>query len=224
LAGKLSADLPLDIFNATRRSYRASHLVRLQKGRCYQIDLTGDFDTYLRIEDGRFNSILFNDDVRYPDNLHSRLVFVPAKDDLYRLVATTYKPATTGAYQLRVTEVAALKPTVVFRDKLTAKDQTHDKGKFYKWHPVALQAEHPYRITLESPDFNTLVRLCELTTKRAFVQNTVMTPGKSRYSRIDFAPRVSGAYHVLVSSTSPGVTGEYTLTVQGYAIPKAKGK
>lgn len=215
LAGRLDADLPLDVF-MTQPAYRASHLVSLDAGRHYQIDLTGDFDTYLRIEDRRYNVLLFNDDVRPPDALDSRLIFAPAKTDVYRLVVTSFKTKTTGAYQLRLREVVPLGPATVFRGRLDRSDKADTKGRLYQWHDVTLERDRPYTIILESRDFDTRVRLTDGTRKQAYAENEMMRPGQPRLSRLDFTSDRTAGFSVLVSTARAGVTGDYVLTVQGY--------
>src|SRR5262249_48799107 len=59
LKGKLDTYASLDIFFQTLKSHRKSHAARLKGGQSYQIDLAGDFDTLVRVEDGVFQTLLF---------------------------------------------------------------------------------------------------------------------------------------------------------------------
>jgi hypothetical protein len=40
-------------------------------------------------------------------------------------------------------------------------------------------------------------------------------------ARIDFTPRLSGTYHLVVTTAQPGETGPYTLNIQGYDVSAA---
>src|SRR5262249_53781936 len=100
--GTLTKDDPLDSFPMTQKSYHKVHTVPLEANQPYLIDLKGSFDTFLRIEDAQKKPLLFNDDVRLPDDLNSRLVFIPPQKDTYRLVVTSFKPGDTGSYTLNI--------------------------------------------------------------------------------------------------------------------------
>jgi hypothetical protein len=73
-------------------------------GRTYAIDLESDaFDAFLRLEDAAGTLLAENDDIS-SDNLNSRLVFTAPKDEVYRIVATSFQQAGTGPYTLRIRE------------------------------------------------------------------------------------------------------------------------
>jgi hypothetical protein len=216
VSGKLGADLPFDIGSGTDGSYRASYLVFLKAARCYQIDLVGKLDTLLRVEDGSYNPIATNDDVLPPDSLQSRLVFVPAKDDLYRLVATTYAKQTTGDFTMRVREVVPAGPPIVVRGQLGPTDPLDAKGRRFQWHAVDLVADQPYTFLLEGTDFDPRLQLSDATRKKGIVAHEATTPGKHRIARVDLTPNQSGTCSVLATTVRSGAIGSYTLTIQGY--------
>ena len=105
IQSRLSADLPIDIFRSPGRSYRKAYAVQLKKGISYQIDLTGDFDTYLRIENKGYKGLLFNNDVQPPGNRNSRLAFTAPRDGIYRLVVTSFPSEVTGSFTLKIRKV-----------------------------------------------------------------------------------------------------------------------
>jgi hypothetical protein len=80
------------------------HAWKMLAGRTYVIDLESDaFDAFLALEDAAGKLLAENDDIS-PDNQNSRLVFTAPKDDVYRIVATSFQQAGTGPYTLRIRE------------------------------------------------------------------------------------------------------------------------
>src|SRR5262249_45122184 len=102
--GNLVRGDPTDSFALTPKSHHKVHAVSLEAGKSYLIDLKGDFDTFLRVEDSRKKPLLYNDDVCPPDELNSRVIFTPREKDDYRVIVTSYQPAKTGAYTLQIRE------------------------------------------------------------------------------------------------------------------------
>lgn len=72
--------------------------LRLEKGKCYQIDMKDigseywrsryPFDPYLRLEDKDGNHIESDDDSG--EGLNARIIFICKKTDNYRIIATTF--------------------------------------------------------------------------------------------------------------------------------------
>jgi hypothetical protein len=223
ISGKLTADDLLDGFSSTQQSFRKGHLVQLKAGSSYQIDLAGDFDTLLRIENAQQQPLLWNDDVCPPQNLNARLVFTPAQDGLYRLIVNSAEPKATGSYTLKVQPVVPAGEPKHFSGELTRADPL-DKGKFVHKHKVALTAGTPYCIELKSARFDTYLVLLATEGQRVLAENNDIVPGDTN-SRLDITPQQSGEYVLVVTSCDPGQTGPYTLEVQGYGPKnKAEGK
>jgi hypothetical protein len=79
-----------------------THMVKLDKGKDYQIDLiTSAFDSRLVLEDSTGKVVAQGVDA---EGLNSRLVVHPTKTDTYRIVATTNAFNATGAYVVTVVE------------------------------------------------------------------------------------------------------------------------
>jgi serine/threonine protein kinase/Tfp pilus assembly protein PilF len=229
VVGQLSKQDPLDVFDETFKSFRQSYPVHLKAGQAYQIDLTGDFDVFLRLEDANYLTLAFNDDVTPPDNLNARLVFTPKQDGVYRLVVTSYEPGATGKFQLTVKEVKVAGPAVLLQGELNSSDLVAG-GKFRKVHKVELVAGRPYVFELDSPRFDSYLLLLDPTGKQTLDINDDAGDFVSA-SRIDFTPKESGSYLVIATSFDPGETGPYTLRIQGYepapanepmAVPSAR--
>jgi serine/threonine protein kinase/Flp pilus assembly protein TadD len=219
LKGTLAKDDPMDSFPLTRKSHHKVHVVPLEGGRPYLIDLQGQFDTFLRIENSQKQTLLFNDDVR-PDDLNSRLVFLPPQKDTYRLVVTSFTPGATGPYTLSIQEAVKVGEPTVCRDKLQNTDNKQD-GKFFKTHKLQLSGGSPYTIDLESRDFDTFLVLLDGAGK-PLAGNDDIVPGNTRQSRLDFTPKADAAFTIVVTSFGRGETGAYMLTVQRYEVAKEK--
>jgi tetratricopeptide (TPR) repeat protein len=214
LTGALTKEDPTDTFPMTRNSHHKVHAVPFEAGQPYLIDLKGEFDTFLRIEDSQKKTVLFNDDVR-PDDLNSRLVFIPPEKATYRLVVASYKAGDTGSYTLSIRKAVKVgKPTVV-EDKLLDTDSKKE-GYFFKTYKLPLTGGSPYTIELESRAFNTLLVLLDGAGKQGLAQNDGIAPGNKRLSRIDFTPGVDATFTVVATTSGQAETGAYRLTVQRY--------
>ncbi len=217
VAGELTAQHPRDIWRADNGGLRASHLVAFQGGRSYQVDLAGDFDTILRVEDALYRTIQFNDDVRFPDVLDSRLLFTPERGGAFRVVATAFKPKTTGRYELRIREAVPVGAAQRLHGELAASDK-RDKGRHYQYHTLRLTGDQPYVVALESPDFDTRIRLFDADVKKALGQNDWQFHENRRLSRLHVTPAETASHILMVSSVTPEAVGNYAVTVQRYAL------
>ncbi len=84
------------------------HLVKLQVGKSYQVDLvTSAFDSRILLEDSAGKLILQGFDA---DGFNARLIFRPAKTDTYRILASSHQIDASGAYALVVAESPAAPP------------------------------------------------------------------------------------------------------------------
>jgi WD40 repeat protein/tRNA A-37 threonylcarbamoyl transferase component Bud32 len=219
---KLTAADPLDTFALTQKSYAKVHQVPFEVGKAYLINLEGTFDTFLRIEDADKKPLLFNDDVWPPGNLNSRLVFLPAKKDTYRMVVTSFRPQDTGAYTLTVREAAKVGDAMTINDKLEKAEPVPKGGRFSKLHKIELTGRSPYTLELASADFDGRLVLLDGSGKQGLAQ---ASPGTANGSpaRLDITPEADGVLHVFVTSGQAGQTGAYTLTVQRFEeVRKAK--
>lgn len=101
--GQLTVKEPRD----SRNSHFKTHSLKMVAGKTYTISVEssrpgtpGFFDTYLRIEDTKGNVLAQDDDGGV--DLNSMLVFRPERDDLYRVIVTSFEPGKTGGYHLVV--------------------------------------------------------------------------------------------------------------------------
>jgi len=222
--GNLVQSDPPDSFALTRISHHKVHAVSLEAGKSYLIDLKGDFDTFLRIEDSRKKPLLYNDDVCPRDDLNSRILFTPREKDDYRVIVTSYQPAKTGAYTLQIREAVRADEPDVHKGRLVKTDKLL-KGKFSVEHNVKLIGGCPYTIELESKGFDACLVLGDPARKKVLALNDGVAPGTTRFCRIDFTPKADNSFTIIVSSFRPGETGAYTLTIQRYQeMKKGAGK
>jgi len=221
IKGTLAKDDPLDTFPMTQKSYHKVHTVPVEANQPYLIDLKGSFDTFLRIEDAQRQTLLFNDDVRLPDDLNSRLVFIPPQKGAYRLVVTSFKPGDTGSYTLGIQKAIKVGKPTLLEDKLQDTDKKN-QGKFFKMHKLPLMGGNPYTIELESRAFDTFLVLLDGAGKEMLAHNDDIAPGNTQLSRIDFTPKVDATFTIVATSFRPGETGAYRLTLQRYEAVKDK--
>jgi serine/threonine protein kinase len=225
--GKLAPEDQTESFILTRKSHRKVHVADLEAGQSYLIDLKGDFNTFLRVEDSKKKPLLYNDDVcpLDPDGLDSRIVFTPSKKGAYRIIATSIKAGATGSYSLQIREAVPVGKPDVRKGQLTKTDPTV-KDRFVAEHKVKLLGGCPYTIELESEEFKTYLFLLDPTGKKVVTRNDGIAPGKTQLSRIDFTPKADDSFILAVTTLRPAETGSYTLTIRRYeeAKPEANAK
>lgn len=99
LQSNLAANDPPD---RVRRSPHKVHLIKMEVGKTYTIDLQSkDFDAFLRLEDAAGLQLAMDDDGG--EGLNSRLIFRPTRNENYRIIATALGNG-TGNYTLTVRE------------------------------------------------------------------------------------------------------------------------
>ncbi len=199
LNGTLTREDPLE-----NGKFSKIHLIPLESGQPYLIDLEGTFDTFLRVEDADKRILHFNDDECPATVLNSRLVFIPAKKDTYRLVVTSFKPQETGAYVLSIQEAVKSDDATIIKGRL---------GGAPAVHPVKLVSGRPCTVELTSPNFDASFLFG---TGGQFLTQAAAPPGGS--ARLDFTPTAAGDFAITVGR--PGQAGAYTLSIQRYETPR----
>ena len=88
--------------------------IDLTQGDAYQISLTGITlsDPFLAIYDNAGNPVTFNDDISFPSNLNSELVFTAGYTGTYYIEADAFSTE-TGSYRLSVQETTPPPPPAV---------------------------------------------------------------------------------------------------------------
>jgi hypothetical protein len=84
-------------------SYSKVFLVKLVKGKTYQIDMrTAAFDAYLRLENAKKTQLAEDDDSG--GDLDAQILFTPTEDGVYRIITTSFNEDETGPFNLRIEE------------------------------------------------------------------------------------------------------------------------
>jgi hypothetical protein len=207
LKGKLTAKDPLDKLRPD--SYHKVHTLKLKAGRAYQIDLrSDDFDAYLRLEDSQGKSLAEDDDGG--GGTDARLVFIPPKEDDYRIIVTTFAKGDTGSYALTVRPVTL---ALAVKDKLGPEDKGDPKIRkdcFQKAHVLKMAPGRIYTITLQSADFDAYLFLQDSQGKVLAEDDD---SGGGLNARILFTPTREDIYRIIVTTFDEKETGAYTLTV-----------
>lgn len=101
--------------------------VSLVKGRRYQFDLSGDTnkDVQLRLRDASGSSLLFNDDVSYPNNLNSRITYTANRTGYFYLEAGAYG-SNTGTYKLTAKQLSSSSARRASQGAMTAAASSAD--------------------------------------------------------------------------------------------------
>jgi tetratricopeptide (TPR) repeat protein/CHAT domain-containing protein len=209
--GKLARDDPRDAVR--KESGHKVHEVKLEAGKCYQIDLASkDFDTFLRLEDAKRNQLAYNDDFDPDGNsLDSRLYFVPPASAAYRLIVTSFNARATGAYRLRVQPLQLVEKEVVEEDRLDTTDPS-PRGHHIKVRGLDLTVGEVYVIDLASKDFDAML-LLQNDRKKLVAMNDDAHPG-TRDARLCYGPPRSGKCILTIMSAVPGQVGQYRLRVR----------
>jgi hypothetical protein len=101
---QLTAQDPFDPATNTHRC--KLYQVDLQAGRTYMIEMTSPntviFDPYLRLEDTNRNVLAENDDIAFPNNLNSRIIWMATFTGPHVVIATSFRPEHMGAYTLSI--------------------------------------------------------------------------------------------------------------------------
>lgn len=83
----------------TNREREQVHELRVLAGHTYVIEMRSVFDTHLKLQDAKNKEIAENNDISN-DNRNSRLIFAPAEDATYRIIATSNQQKGRGNYTL----------------------------------------------------------------------------------------------------------------------------
>lgn len=208
------------------------------------IDLTmrsSDFDSYL-ILTGPNDYRVENDD--HPGlGVHSRIQTTLPTDGNYTVWATSYRPATTGAYTLAFQPDAQATapdlgqwqqsvPTVPtgpssggplvlpasLSGSLAPGDGTLSSGEFVDEYVLDLQSGNILDVRMQSSQFDTYLMVRGPGDFRQDNDDAVGQAGTNAAIRVTIP--ATGRYRVLATSYQPGETGSYTLQVR---VPNASG-
>ncbi len=195
-----------------------TYAVKLHKGKTYVIDMVStDFDTYLRLETAKGETLAEDDDSG--GDLNAQIVFSPEADAEYKLVATRFADG-SGTYTLKVRELSYKtgRPQTLkdgewkVEAKLTAADPEDPVGprNHFKLYSIKMRAGNTYYIDLASGDFDAFLRVMDGQFRKLAEDDD---SGGGTDSRVVFEPKADGVYHVVATSLD-GQLGSFTLTVR----------
>ncbi len=208
---RLSKDDPLDVLPNTNASHRKAFVVWLRGGSTWLLHVTGDFDTFFRVENSAYRILAFNDDISRDDR-SSRLVFTTPRDGKYYFVVTSFLPRATGPFTLTMNELIQSGKPQPDTHALTKADPT-TFGSHYRQYAINFVANRVYSIRLESRQFPPFLSVRDARKNVRVAKTNVFVPHEKHSARIDFVPKSTGKYQIRVTTQGAGQVGEYTFQV-----------
>ncbi len=215
-SGKLSRR---DGWSPSTGKYYDTYLVRLERGKKYVFDLKGNFDTYLHLSHDS-KRVAFNDDYK-GERRHSRMVYSPGKDGVYRLIVSSYAKGTTGDYRLSTSVESTSGTTTKFRfpsiavggmrsGSLSTSDPLSKKGKRFDIYVAELKSGRTYTFQLKG-NYDTYLRLYAGGKQVSYNDDH---KGNTRLSQITYRPTSTGKHYLIVTAYEKNATGTYTLVAR----------
>jgi hypothetical protein len=192
--------------------------VEFKAGRNYKIDMvSGDIDSYLRLEDPAGKELAKDDDSG--GLVNARIGFPCPADGTYRIICTTFAGG-TGPFTLTIQETTIAKPAeLTLKDgmakeesKLSATDATDavQTRSVCKVYAIKLAKGKSYEIDMTSKDVDSYLRLEDAAGKQLAKDDD---RGGDRNARIQFQCPEDGEYRIIATTYLGGVGG-FTLTVK----------
>lgn len=210
IADQLARTDPTD--TVRRGCFRKIYTEEMEAGNRYTIDMIGNFDTYIRVEDANGRNLAQDDDGG--EGLNSRLLFIPPANGKYRIIATSCGSGATGGYTMTIRRERKLFPEKfqTFQGQLTQNDPRDAvrNGCFSKVHTYKMKAGRTYVIDLQS-GFDPYLRV-EDANGRNLAQDD--DGGEGLNSRLTFRANATGEYRLIATSCGSGATGPYVMTVR----------
>jgi len=193
-------------------------------GEQVRVDLqTGDFDSYVMLlGPGDFREE--NDDA--DDDLGHSVIEANLTDaGTYRVLVTSYEPAETGAYDIRIERGAVVTSTRGQRDvqrlelgrtasgTLADGDGELDSGEFRDTWVFEGRAGQDLTFEVESNDFDTY--LLVVSPDGDVIDENDDADGRTDLSRVSARLPEDGRYRLVATSYGVGETGSYQVTVRG---------
>jgi hypothetical protein len=213
---ELTAADPKD--SVRKASPRKVFLVKLAKGKTYQIDMTSKkVDSFLRLEDAGGKQLAEDDDGG--GALNARILFDCKEDGDYRIIATCVGGG-TGSFKLAVKLPGGVKITALgLKDgeaKVEAKlegSDPKDRARSIsncKIYAIKLAKGKTYQIDMMSKKIDAYLRLEDNGGKQLAEDDD---GGGGHDARITFACPADGIYHI-IATTYSGETGPFILAVK----------
>lgn len=189
------------------RRFAQFHSVNLKAGQSYLIDVIGEYDTWLRIEDDQHKPLLRNDDTCARTDTDARILFEPTYTGQHHLVVSKGEISNhRGRYFISIRKMKKAGPAKLIQGNLTKWSSTHS---------LPLNAHQPCTLELTSHDFNARLSLVG---KEFMGSDNTFTSENGSTCRLDVTPQFTGNHEVVIDALKSGQTGTYTLKVQPYDI------
>jgi hypothetical protein len=193
--------------------YRDSYTVAGRRGERLVVDMrSSDMDPYLIVigPDGKQQE---NDD--FEGDQHRSLVSMELpQDGEYRVLATTYRPNTTGSYELRIRSgggESASGATRSERGELRAGDETLKTGEFVDRYTVQALPGQRLRVDMSSSAFDTYVIVKDPKNEQSENDDAEGQPG---HAIVEMETTEAGTYTILATSYGKAETGAYQLAIE----------
>lgn len=203
--GKNANGVPAD---AWRFEGRAGQRVR--------IDMTStDFDTYLELFDGAYNSLATDDDGG-PELTNSRLTFTLPADGAYVIEARAFSPS-TGAYTLSLVEIepeaapAPLAFGTILEGEIGEDDSRDGEGRGFDAYSFSGRQGQRVQAIMRSGDFDTVLRVGRATGEFTALASDDDGLGEGTDSRLNYTLPEDGDYVLRASAYGPEGKGLYSL-------------
>jgi hypothetical protein len=187
-----------------------------KRGETVVINLRSEgFDPYLMLRGpGEFSRD--NDDHEGSSSWSQIVAELPVSGE-FRVVVTTYKPGSTGSYELVISRPGQGETPVAaapIEGTLASGDTVLSEGEYADLYPLHLVPGSRVTIDLVSNDFDTYLAL--VSPSGEIVRNDDFGDDTDR-SRIDHDVSEAGEYTVYVTSYRAGESGTYTLNITSEA-------
>jgi hypothetical protein len=185
-----------------------------REGEFVVVDLRAtDFDPWLEVHPPTGDSFV-NDD-HEGDSTRSQLALTLTQSGTYTAFATTYRAGDQGAYEMTIqrggAEPAPAGDVVREDGSLADGDEQLDSGEYVDTYTFDGRPGQRVKIDLLATSFDGY--LVFVTPTGAPTHNDD-APGEPGHSRLEADLGELGTYRVVVTSYSPGESGDYTLTVE----------
>jgi hypothetical protein len=200
----------LDPFDKIRtQSHAKTYRVSMTAGNTYVLTMeSAQFDTFLRLETMAGQVLKVDDDSG--QGLNARIVFTPNVSGTYRVIATSFAADKTGNFVIKMGVLAGPIAAQTIHGALTFADAVDFQGRRFDSHAKFLQAGKTYTISMNSPTFDTLLKVKNGV---GIVVASNDDGGAGLNSKLTFTPFASGMYQIVATSFSPARTGHYTITI-----------
>jgi len=171
-----------------------------------------NFDTYLMLVTPS-REIQYNDDFE-GDQDRSLLNLVLTESGTHTIQVTSYEVGETGAYDLQIQQGSAgSEPSGsrIERGNLTTGDQTLGTGEYLDVYTFEGTPGQQVRVDVSSSDFDTYLIV---TGPNDLQEENDDAEGAAGHSILELSLTDSGTYSAVVTSYSPGMTGNYELVIE----------